>query len=169
LKRVPRILVAGVGNVLHGDDGFGVAVAARLMRMQQLPPGVRVVETGIGGMSLIQEVMAGCEALLIVDACSRGGQPGQLYLLDVELPPLTHLDAHALRGYFADTHYATPDRALHMLAAIGRLPTRVGLLGCEPADAETLGIGLSAVVASAVVPATQRIREWAEAVVAQAG
>lgn len=156
----PRILVAGVGNVLHSDDGFGVEVARRLMALSDLPEGVKVIETGIGGMSLIQEAMAGCDALLIVDAYARGGTPGHLYFLEVELPSLAHLDAHQRRDYFADTHYATPDRALHLLAGIGRLPPRVCILGCEPADADTLGMGLSAAVSAAVAPAMEKIREW---------
>ena len=156
----PRVLVAGVGNVLHGDDGFGVEVAKRLLAAGELPAGVRVIETGIGGMSLVQEAMTGCDALLIVDVCARGGTPGQLYFLDAEPSSLAHLDAHQRRDYFADTHCATPDRVLHLLAGIGRLPPRVSLLGCEPVDAHTLGLGLSAAVAEAIAPAVERIRAW---------
>ena len=51
-----KILIVGVGNVLHGDDGFGVELAWRLAK-QVLAPGVKVMETGIGGMSIVQELM----------------------------------------------------------------------------------------------------------------
>ena len=156
-----RKLVAGVGNVLHGDDGFGVEVANRLMARVDLPQGLKVIETGIGGMSLIQETMAGCDALLIVDAYERGDPPGTLYFLKVELPDLTHLDMHERRNYFADTHYATPDRALHLLAGIGRLPRSVYMLGCEPQQHAELAIGLSPAVSAAIEPAVQRVLAWA--------
>jgi len=154
------VLVACVGNVLHGDDGFGHAVAVRLMAHPEVPGLAHVIETGIGGMALVQEAMRGYDALLIVDAYARGGVPGQLYFLEAELTSLAHLDLHQRRDYFADTHYATPDRALHLLAGMGRLPPVVRILGCEPADVETLGVGLSAPVAAAVEPAVTRACDW---------
>ena len=156
----PKILVAGVGNVLHGDDGFGIAVAKRLMAHPEVSALAKVIETGIGGMALIQEAMRGYDALLVVDACARGGTPGQLYFLDAEVSSLQHLDLHQQRDYFADTHYATPDRALHMLAGLGRLPPVVRILGCEPTDAETLNIGLSAPVEAAVEAAVTLALDW---------
>lgn len=164
----PRVLIAGVGNVLHADDGFGYAVARRLMALDDLPQGVKVIETGIGGMSLIQEAMAGCDALLIVDAHVRGGPPGRLYFLDVEVSSLDALDLHQQRDYFADTHYATPDRALHLLAGMGRLPPQVCILGCEPADTHALALGLSPAVEAAVTPAVEQVRHWLAHGLAQA-
>src|ERR671911_368262 len=50
--RSKRILVAGVGNVLRGDDGFGPAVAELLAGV--LPQGAEVIETGTGGIALLQ-------------------------------------------------------------------------------------------------------------------
>jgi len=70
-----HVLVAGVGNVLHGDDGYGVAVAQRLMQRPDLPPAVKVVEVGIGGISLVQELFDGYDVLMIVDAVDRDGAP----------------------------------------------------------------------------------------------
>jgi hydrogenase maturation protease len=156
-----RILVAGVGNVLHGDDGFGVELAWRLMK-RSLPPGVKVIETGIGGMSLVQEAMGGCDALLLLDAHRSGGAPGTLRLLEPSLPDLSGLDAHRLRDYFADTHYATPLRALALLERIGRLPKRVAVLGCEPDSRsdESLCLALSAPVAAALDRAEATAVEW---------
>lgn len=156
----PKVLVAGVGNILHCDDGFGIEVARRLMAHPQVPGMATVIETGIGGMALIQEAMRGYDALLVVDACTRGGTPGQLYFLDAEVTSLQHLDLHQQRDYFADTHYATPDRALHMLAGLGRLPAIVRILGCEPTDTHTLGIGLSAAVQAATETAVSIAYDW---------
>lgn len=155
----PRILIVGVGNVLHGDDGFGVELAWRLGK-QQLPPGVKVMETGIGGMSLVQELMTGYDAVLLLDAHVSGGPPGEVRLLQPVLPDLSGLDPHALRDYFADTHYATPVRALSLLEHLGRLPATVAIIGCEPEQHATLRMGLSPAVASALLRAEQMVHEW---------
>lgn len=154
-----RILVAGVGNLLHGDDGFGVELAWRLAR-RELPTGVKVMETGIGGMSLVQELMYGYEAVLVLDAHQNGGSPGTVRLLEPSLPDLSGLDAHGLRDYFADTHYATPMRALALLAKLGRLPPRVSIIGCEPMSCEPMRIGLSDPVAAAIDSAESMALEW---------
>jgi hydrogenase maturation protease len=155
----PVILVAGVGNVLHGDDGFGVELAWRLAR-RVLPDGVKVIETGIGGMSMVQELMLGYDAVLLLDAHQGGGAPGTLRLLEPSLPDLSALDVHALRDYFADTHYATPMRALSYLEQLGRLPRRVAVIGCEPSTGETMRIGLSAPVAAALERAEAIAVAW---------
>ena len=134
----PRILVAGVGNVLHGDDGFGVEVAKHLIKRPDLPESVKVIETGIGGMSLVQELMYGYDALAILDAYKNNRAPGELYLLEPVLPDLSEMDAHERRDYFADTHYATPFRALSLLEQIGNLPGTIRIIGCEPEEVDAL-------------------------------
>ena len=157
-----RVLIAGVGNVLQGDDGFGIALANRLMSRTDLPPAVKVIETGIGGMSLIQELMYGYDALVIADAYRRGGATGDVYLIAPELPDLSHLDPHQLRDYFSDTHYATPMRALGLAARIGKLPSVVRIIGCEPAEVDGLKIGLSPEVAASVGKAAIMVIEWVD-------
>ena len=154
-----RVLVAGVGNMLQGDDGFGVRLAWRLAE-RALPEGVKVIETGIGGMSLVQELMLGYEAVLLLDAHQTGGAPGTVRLLEPTLPDLSGLDPHQLRDYFADTHYATPMRALALLARLGRLPRSVAVIGCEPTPQEAMSIELSAPVAAALDAAEALAIEW---------
>ena len=163
-----KILIVGVGNVLHGDDGFGVELAWRLAR-NGWPPGVKVMEIGIGGMSMVQEMMTGYDALLVLDAHKSGGTSGELRLLEPLLPDLSELDAHALRDYFSDTHYATPIRALSLLDRLGCLPPCVAILGCEPAEYEELGRGLSAPVAAALDKAARMVHEWVERQLGSAG
>ena len=124
-----KILVAGVGNVLQGDDGFGIELAHRLMEREDLSQSVKVIETGIGGMSLIQELMYGYNAIVILDAYKNNGTPGQLYLLEPVLPDMSDLSPHELRDYFSDTHYATPMRALNFLTHIDRLPDTIRIIG----------------------------------------
>ncbi len=152
-----RVLVAGVGNTLRSDDGFGVAVARRLEAMT-FPDGVRVVETGISGMTLVQELMDGYDALIVLDTVDRGRPPGTIMLIEPDIGDaneMTHDQRHEL---IADTHLATPSRVMLMAKAIGALPDRVLLVGCQPVDAETLGTDLSPEVATAVEVAVAEVR-----------
>jgi hydrogenase maturation protease len=142
-RRAPRILVAGVGNVLRGDDGFGVVTARQLMARNDIPENVTVIETGIGGMSLVQDLMAGYDALVLLDACHRGGQPGQVYLLEPEVLEVAAMEPSVRRDFFADTHYATPSRALALVAAIGSLPRIIRVIGCEAGEVDDYRLGLS--------------------------
>jgi hydrogenase maturation protease len=158
------ILVCGVGNVLRGDDGFGVRAAQALAADPRLPGHVRVIETGIGGMSLVQELMAGPDALVLIDAFDRGGAPGQIFVLEPELPDLSHLSPHERRDWFADTHYATPLRALSLAAAVAGLPPVVQIVGCQPARTDEFGVGLSPPVAAAVPLAIERVIELIAAI-----
>lgn len=155
LSEQPKILIAGVGNVLKGDDGFGVQVAQLLQKQNNLPKSIKVIETGIGGMSLIQELMLGYEALILIDAYSNSGPPGKLYLLEPEIPDLSELDIHKKRDYFADTHYATPIRALSLVSQISKVPNCLRIIGCEPENLEELNIGLSPSVEDALEKAVE--------------
>ncbi len=151
-----KVLITGVGNIMRTDDGFGVAVARRLEAMA-LPEGVRVVETGISGMTLVQELMEGYDALIVADVVDRGRPPGTIMLIEPDLPDATqmsHDQRHALTG---NTHLATPSQVMTMAKAMGALPPRVLLVACQPVDAEGLGMELSAEVAAAVEVAVDEI------------
>jgi hydrogenase maturation protease len=145
-----RILVCGVGNVLRGDDGFGVCTAQALRADPRLPPSVKVIETGIGGIHLVHELMAGYQALILLDACDRAAVPGHIFVLEPELPKTAGLSDQEHRDFFADTHYATPIRALALAAALGALPPYVRIIGCQPMDADAFKTGLNEAVAAAV-------------------
>jgi hydrogenase maturation protease len=152
-----RVLVVGFGNVLNGDDGFGVAVLQRLARHPDLPPGVTLLEVGIGGMSLIHVLQDGYDALLLVDAVDRGGAPGTTYLLEPDVPDLATLPFEQRQDFLADMHLATPARALLLARALDVLPRTVYMLGCQPAVYEDLALGLSAPVAQAVEAGVERL------------
>lgn len=152
-----RVLVAGVGNVLQGDDGFGVRVVQQLAERTDLPPGVNVIEVGIGGMSLVQELFAGYYALVVVDTVDRGGKPGTTYLLEAVVPDLADMPAEEREDHLADMHLATPSRAFVLAKGLGVLPPRVYILGCQPHSIEELSLGLSAAVEAAVAPTVERL------------
>ncbi len=151
-----RVLVAGVGNLLRAADGFGIEVARRLDG-RELPEGVRVVETGIGGVALVQELLEGWDALVVVDAMDRGRPPGTVMLVVTDVVDVESLTWEQPHDLLADMHLATPERALMLARALGVLPAEVLMVGCQPVNAEWLGEGLSAPVAAAVDVAVSEI------------
>jgi hydrogenase maturation protease len=152
-----RALVVGIGNILRGDDGFGVEVAQRLQAIEEVTARARVIEVGIGGIHLVQELMDGYDLLVIVDAVSRGGDAGQLSVLELEVPS-TPSALEAWEHDLTDMHEAVPSRALVVARALGVLPPRVLLVGCEPERTDAVELGLSPKVEQAVGLAVDRIR-----------
>ena len=152
----PRVLVAGVGNDLLGDDGFGIAVVRRFSE-EGAPEEVEVFESGIAGIRMVQELMDGYEALVIVDATDRGEEPGTVYLLEVEVPDLEELTEEGRQEFLGDTHLTVPSKALTLARAIEVLPPQVYILGCQPKECE-LGIGLSEPVERGAAEAVERLR-----------
>jgi hydrogenase maturation protease len=145
-------MVAGVGNIFLGDDGFGVEVARRLSEVD-LPAGVQVRDYGVSGMHLAFDLLDGYDTTILVDATTRGDAPGTVYV--VELDPVTEPSGTV------DAHGMQPDVVLHLLAMLGGHPGRVLLVGCEPASV-TDHIGLSPLVAGAVDVAVQKVIELVE-------
>ncbi len=148
-----RILIAGVGNVLRGDDGFGVKAVAEFRRLAE--DDVTVIETGIGGMHLVQALMQGYDAVVLFDAIDRGHAPGRVLVLEPTLPDVRNLTETERRDYFSETHYATPIRALTLAREIGVLPAIVRIIGCQVSDAESFGLGMHPAVEAAVAEAAQ--------------
>ena len=151
-----RVLVAGVGNQLRADDAFGVVVSHRLMEMD-LPEGVKVVETGIGGIALVQELQEGYDALVIIDAVDRGRPPGHVMLILLDVPHVDDMEWGERYDFLADVHLATPERALIMSKALGVLPENTLMVGCQPVDAETPGIPMSPEVTAACDVAVREV------------
>jgi hydrogenase maturation protease len=136
------VLVAGVGNIFCGDDGFGVEVVRRLGD-RSLPPGVQVADFGIRSRDLAYELLdRGDRTTILVDAMSRGGAPGTVYLVEPETESIE------LRSP-ADGHTVSPDAILGLVRALGGSPGRLLVVGCEPAQVDER-IGLSDPVAAAV-------------------
>jgi hydrogenase maturation protease len=120
-----RVLVAGIGNVFLGDDGWGVALADRLAR-RELPAGVEVVDYGIRGMDLAYAMAdGGYDAVVLLDAAPRGEAAGTLYVIE---PEVDEADV------VIDTHGMDPVKVLAMVQGIGGSPPRTLVVGCEPAN-----------------------------------
>jgi hydrogenase maturation protease len=140
-----RILLAGIGNVFLGDDGFGVALAERLAR-RPLPEGTDVVDFGIRGIDLAYAMQDGYDAVVMLDAAPRGQRPGTVYLIEAEIDAAeVTLDAHGM----------DPVKVLGLVRALGGAPPRTFVVGCEPqtqmrADDEELLAELSEPVRAAL-------------------
>jgi hydrogenase maturation protease len=151
----PHILIAGIGNIFLGDDGFGSEVARQLAR-RRLPDEVRVVDFGIRGFDLAYALLDGYEVTIFVDATPRGGEPGTLYTIEPDLSELVKTDAPPA---IVETHGMNPMKVLAMVKAMGGEFKRILLVGCEP---ETLGpeeglMGLSEPVEAAVDEAVRLV------------
>jgi len=147
----PRLLVAGIGNIFLGDDGFGVEVVRRLAG-RELPSGIRVVDFGIRGFDLASALLEPHDLVILVDAAQRGGNPGTLYLME---PEMTQDGVPSFEGHGMD-----PAQVLRNVRAMGGSPGRVLVVGCEPESfgaAETGRMGLSETVARAVEEAVEMI------------
>jgi hydrogenase maturation protease len=118
-----RILVAGIGNIFLGDDGFGVEVVRRLAG-RELPEGVEVVDFGIRGLDLAYALQDDYELVVFVDATPRGQEPGTVYLIEPEIEE----DG----GVSLDTHGMDPVKVIKLSRALGAGSTRTLVVGCEP-------------------------------------
>ncbi|MGI8608843.1 MAG: hydrogenase maturation protease [Candidatus Dormibacteria bacterium] len=149
-----RVLVAGIGNIFLGDDGFGVEVLARLMQAPP-PDDVEMADFGIRGFDLAYALMDGYETAVLVDALPRGGAPGTVYLFE---PDVGNLGADAP----FDSHGMNPVEVLRMVKDLGGHPPRVLIVGCEPQDfgPENVGrMGLSDTVSAAIDEGVQLVQK----------
>ncbi len=151
-----RILISGFGNVLRCDDAFGVEVARRLEQVT-LPAGVRVVETGIAGLTLVQELRDGFDALVVVDAVDHGRLPGTVLMIEPEVLDVDTLSWDQRHELLTDMHLTTPERAFVMARALGVLPENRLLVGCQISDPEAVGEEMTPEVAAAVDVAVAEI------------
>jgi hydrogenase maturation protease len=154
----PRILVAGIGNIFLGDDGFGVEVARRLAS-EPLPENVRVIDFGIRGFDLTMALLEDLDLVILVDAAPRGGSPGTLYLIEPDPEtcnePVDGCD-------MLDPHSLDPVKVLRLVKTMGGQPGRVLVVGCEPGNLASLedwdvAPGLSNAVERAVAEAIDLI------------
>ncbi len=154
-----KVLIAGVGNILRRDDGFGVVVVNRLINEGRLPSGVDLIETGIGGLSIVQQLMEGYQALIVVDAVDVGAVPGAVFVLEPEVRNGRKPPAGVVHVEMPDLHLAEPSRVFTLARALDVLPERIMLVGCQPFDCDELGEELSLPVQDAVDVAIQKVRE----------
>jgi len=157
-REAPKILVAGIGNIFLGDDGFGVEVVQRMARRVaqgdiEVPESVRVADFGIRGLDLAY-ALTDVEVAILVDAMPRGEAPGTLSVMEIAMPGSGGEPA-AIEGHSMD-----PARVLQVAAALGAQMQRVLIVGCEPqciGDEPEWQMGLSPAVEGAVDEAVNMV------------
>jgi hydrogenase maturation protease len=156
---IKRVLVAGVGNVFLGDDGFGVEVVRRLAG-RELPEGVEVADFGIRGMDLAYALQDTYDVVIFVDAISRSEEPGTVYLLEPEIEEDGEVSL--------DTHGMDPVKVIKLARALGAKPPRTLVVGCEPQvvvsgeDYDDMSMELSEPVRAAVEEAAKLVESLLE-------
>ncbi len=132
---VRRILIACIGNIFLGDDSFGVEVAQRLMsrKTKRYPEGVQVVDFGIRGIDLAYTLLDNYNTLVLVDAVSRGGTPGTLYLIEPDLAAIDPEKGVEAGRAAMEAHSMDPLKVLAFARTLGARPIHTFLIGCEPA------------------------------------
>ena len=157
----PAILVAGVGNELKQDDAFGIEFVKQLIANEEIPERIKVLEVGIGGIHLVQELHYGYEMLVMVDAVDWGEKPGHVHLKEVEsIRDIDNMPVFEKRTFLADMHYTNPMRALMLAKALKVLPEKVYILGCEAYRHDDFAIGMSSVVTEAIPKAIIKLKNW---------
>jgi hydrogenase maturation protease len=151
----PKILIAGIGNIFLGDDGFGCVVAGRLAQ-RPLPDGARVIDFGVRGLDLAYALMDGYDMTVLIDTVQRGGAPGSLYVIE---PDLNGPNEPVARAMMVEAHAMNPMRALNLARSMNGELKRILLVGCEPATfgPEEGMMGLSVTVEAAVTGAVEMV------------
>jgi hydrogenase maturation protease len=158
-KVSPPILIAGIGNIFLGDDGFGSEVAQRLLRLPW-PPHVRVTDFGIRGLDLVYAMLDTTGLVILIDAVPRPDEPpGTLFVLE---PDLSVIDPATPAQI--DMHSMDPMKVLRAAVTMGTKIDRVLIVGCQPLtgcaaddDGADTPTGLSEPVAAAVDEAVRLV------------
>lgn len=145
-----------MGNVLRGDDGFGIRVVEELIKVRALAKEVDLYEAGIGGIGLVQELMKGYDALIVVDAVEKEAAPGTVFVLQ-PLENQDEINDLALHQSMVDMHYADPAKVLQLARALNVCPPHVFIVGCQPEYVEDAVEGLRPTVEQAVSQAVEQV------------
>ena len=153
-----KILIAGVGNLLRGDDAFGVVVADQLSVRANFSKQVDIYEAGIAGIAFVQQLMNGYDALIVVDAVDRGVSPGTIFVFEPEIAEIdTKSNLTDFHSSLADAHYTEPSKVLTLARALNVLPPIVFMVGCQPKNCDEFEEDLTPAVRRAIPIAIERI------------
>jgi hydrogenase maturation protease len=149
-----KILIAGIGNIFHGDDAFGCEVIRELVNAD-LPPHITITDFGIRGYDLAYALNDGYDLAIMVDAVTCQKSPGTVCLIEPDLNRLNELAPETV-----DAHSLNPVAVLQMAQSVGALGKKLLLVGCEPASLENEDgeLGLSDPVRQAVPEAVKLIQ-----------
>ena len=144
-----RAVVIGIGNRLRGDDAVGCLV------IDELEPGdgLKVIDGGTSPENYIGPIVDFAPArILLVDACSFGGQPGEFRLFN-------RAGLDRLAAGMVSTHTLPLTMTVVMIEQQSR--ASIEFLGVQPVSLE-FDAGLSQPVASTLPDVVDFVRRWVE-------
>jgi hydrogenase maturation protease len=122
-----RVLVLGLGNLIHSDDGVGVHAIQRLQGDPSVPPWATLMDGGTHGLSLVPHI-SGFQRLLVIDAIDVGEKPGTLIKLEGEAVEKMPSKPSVHQLGFADLMIA--------MKVLGEPPPEVVVFGVQPQSTE---------------------------------
>jgi hydrogenase maturation protease len=153
MSRSTSLLVLGLGNVLLADDGLGVAAVERLERRYRAPDGVRVLDGGTLGLSLLPHLQDARAAILVDAIRDDGAAPGAPVRI------AGHEVRRAVQSRLSPHQVGVAD-LLDGVILRGEAPDPVILLGIVPESLD-LDVGLTPAVAAGLDELVERIVEEA--------
>lgn len=149
-----KILIAGCGNKLFGDDGFGPEVVEYLLNHHSIPENICLLDVGTGIRKILFTIALGevrPEVIVIIDAVDKGREPGEIFEISLEEIPKEKIDDFSI-------HQVPSSNLLKELQDLCSVKVRV--MACQiKTIPETIQSGLSEPVKKAVPLMAQKIVE----------
>ena len=154
------INVIGLGNLLYGDEGFGVAALNRFRDLSDFPETVRCIDGGTQGIYLL-DYLESCDAVLVFDALIPLDYDRRVYVYrNEELPAFIHRKM--------SSHQMGLSEMLGIAKLHGRMPKEIVLIGVPPKELE-LNVGLSPELSLLLPEAVEEARAIVEGWLASTG
>lgn len=147
-----KIIVLGLGNLLCGDDGFGVHVVQRLQKKYTFPENCEIIDGGTQGQ-ILYGLLEEADKLLLIDAVNLNQEPGKLVMYGQADIPIW------LSGKKLSAHQNSFAEVLALGSLKGILPKEMCLLGFQTCAIE-FGTPLSALALSRLDEAEQMALNW---------
>jgi len=148
------ILIAGCGNVLFGDDGFGPEVVDYLTENYSIPEHIAVMDVGTGIRRLLFTISLSEKrphTIVIIDAVDKGREPGEIFDISLEEVPVEKIDDFSM-------HQVPSSNLLKELQDLCKVKVDVKVCQIESIPDE-MKSGLSAPVKNAVSELAKKIAE----------
>ena len=148
-RQGPAALVIGVGNILWADEGFGVRCVEAFGNAYETGPDVETMDGGTQGLLLVND-LAEAQRILIFDAVDFDAEPGEMIIArGADVPRFA-------AGKKVSLHQTSMMEILALAELMADGPPReITLIGCQPAELEDYGGGLTGRVAARVAPAVE--------------
>lgn len=140
-----KILIAGIGDLLRRDDGFGPTVIKKLEKLE-LPDNIVVKDYGTASLDLIFELEDFDEAI-IVDVLDFDGKVGEVRIVKPKSEKLSKEEVVELTNM--SLHEIELQKMIDLACSLNVLPKKLLIVGCKPKDLD-FGLGLSEEVEKAV-------------------